>query len=301
MDDKAGRAKIHYLYWIAILSLALIYLVVKRFTPEPRFTEYLGNVATGISLVLGVVAIFYSFISNNNLSASLGNITGVSESLKLSESKIGNVLDQSKILIGNHDENIKNMREISQHVQSSVLTLSDTLAAMSDKTDELQQTIRTVPMRLDLLKEMIEKEKKPAAVVSQPSHPQGFSPEQAGSFNATAPIAGNFITYACVLANKYDRELSIEEVSTLIKRKYPSLMKGFMHCMYAAGLISRKAVDGKDDTWKILAIDKEIAKDIRPYFSRYIELAFRNDTQERTDYLSILEAMENFYSGPATS
>ncbi|MBC8745207.1 MULTISPECIES: hypothetical protein [Paraburkholderia] len=301
MDSGKSSERIHYLYWIGILSSLLIYSAVSKFTPEPKFTEYLGNAAAGISIVLGVVAIFYSFISNNNLSASLGNITGVSESLKLSESKIGNVLDQSKILIGNHDENIKNMRDISQHVQSSVLTLSETLAAMSSKTDELQQTIRIVPMRLDSLKEMIEKEKQPVATVPQSNHPQGFSPEQASSFNAAAPVSGNFITYACVLANKHDRELSIEEVCKLIKRNYPSLLTGFMHCMYATGLVSREVVDGKNDTWKIVGVDEEIAKDIRPYFSRYIELAFRNDAQKMADYLSILEAMENFYSGSPTS
>lgn len=300
VDNNKSSERIHFLYWIGILSSLLIYLTVKRFTPEPNFTEYLGNAAAGISIVLGIVAIFYSFISNNNLSASLGNITGVSESLKLSESRIGNVLDQSKVLIGNHDENVKNMREISQNVQSSVLTLFETLTAISSKTDELQQTIHTVPIRLDSLQEMIEKEKQPITVVPRSSRRQGFSAQQAASFNEMAPISGNFITYACVLANKQNRELSIVEIGNLIKRNYPSLLIGFMNCMHAAGLVLREPVDGKKDTWKILSIDEEIAKNIRPYFSSFIELVYADDVQKKEEYLVILEAMENFYSGLPT-
>lgn len=302
MDDKASKAdtaRIHYLYWIGILIFSLIYISCKTFTPEPNFTEYLGNVATGISLVVGVIAIFYSFISNNSLSASLGNISSVSESLKLSESKIENVLDQSKILVGNHDKNLETMRAMSEHVQSSVMTLSNTLTQISNKTDELQQTVVTVPTRLESIADLIEKKQQttPSPQISQAS--VTFSKAQAREFNRKSSVPGNLLTYGCALAKQHNKEFSLEVFNKLIERNYPNRLAGFLDCMSAAGLIKLDEVKGKENVWNIAAIDEEIAKDVKPYFVGFLDRSWADDAERLARYRGVLQALETFFATPS--
>lgn len=278
---------------------SLICISCKTFTPEPKFTEYLGNVATGISLVVGVIAIFYSFISNNSLSASLGNISSVSESLKLSESKIENVLDQSKILVGNHDKNLETMRSMSEHVQSSVMTLSNTLTQISNKTDELQQTVITVPTRLESIADLIEKKQQPISTSQESQSQVKFTVSQARSFNMKSSVAGNLLTYACVLANHYSKEFSIAEFISLIKRNYSNRSTGYLDCMSAAGLVTRKSLPGKEGVWNILAIDAEIAKNVKPYLVDFLGRAYAKEPIVLADYLGTLQSLESFFSAPA--
>jgi len=68
MDDKYEKIKIHFFYCILILVIAIIAIATDRWTAQKDFTAYLSNAATMTSLLLGLVAIFYSFISNDGLS-----------------------------------------------------------------------------------------------------------------------------------------------------------------------------------------------------------------------------------------
>ena len=72
-----SRVSLHLMYVTGIAVVASIVLATFEWTPQPHFTEYISNAATLTSLVLSVVAIFYSFVSTQDLSRSLGSIAGV--------------------------------------------------------------------------------------------------------------------------------------------------------------------------------------------------------------------------------
>jgi len=282
-----------------MLSVALIILIAVKWSNQPNFTEYIGNVATFSSLILGVIAIFYSFTSNNSLSNSLGNITSASESLKRSEIEIRSVLDQSKILANNHSENIEKMHEISESVQTNVSTLAETLSDISNKTTELQSTVLTVPTRLDAISEKLDG--KPQAALTPPTNRRGMSAEEASYFHRVSSISGNLITYGCVLAKAHDKEISAVNFNKMLDRNFSSLTSGFMDCMSAAGIIRRKSVRDKPGYWKIVSIDEEIEKSIKAYFVDWVDRSFPDEPEKKAEYMNMIAIMEQTFASSTTS
>lgn len=272
-----------------------------RWTSEPRFTEYIGNAATLTSLFLGVVAIFYSFISNNNLSNSLGTIANVAESLERAEVEIKGVLAESKMLAGKQDQNMQKMQQISENVQSSVAVVASTLDDISSKTTELQSTIYTVPTRLDAISEILER--KSQVTAPKPTTRQGFLPGEAAYFNSKASVSGNLITYACALANKHDADFSPVKLSALIGRSHSAeFSSGFFDCMAAAGIIRIKEIKENKGFYKVLEVDAEVAKSIKPEFLKFLDLAYKNNPDKKAEFMEILRTMENsFAASPTTS
>ena len=58
--SKISKSNLFYIMVIFYLGITMAFVLSIKFTPEERFTEYLGNAATSISIVLALIAIFYS-------------------------------------------------------------------------------------------------------------------------------------------------------------------------------------------------------------------------------------------------
>ncbi|MDF0501572.1 hypothetical protein POK33_12670 [Burkholderia cenocepacia] len=295
MDGNLRNHEIHYRYWIVILVFLLIVAVTVNWTTQPKFTEYIGNAATLISLVLGVVAIFYSYISNNSLSSSLGNISTASESLKGSEIEIKSVLEHSKLLASNHQENIRKLSEISDSVQTSVLTLSRAMEEVSAKTTELQSTVREVPSQLGVIAGKLEQKNQVQPVVRGK---RAFTREEALYFNSSAPIYGNFVTYGCVLAKIHRIPLSVNQLNRLLERQYDVESPGFFQCMLAGGIVdARRSTEKGGDYFDIVGVDSEVARGIKDYFVGFLDSEAYNDKPERRALLKgMLEKMERAFA-----
>ncbi|WP_263356152.1 hypothetical protein [Acidicapsa ligni] len=77
--------RIHFLYCVTILALAVVIMASARWTEFGSFTQYLRNMATVVSLLLALLAILYSHIVNNGLSKSLKNIREASSAMRKSK------------------------------------------------------------------------------------------------------------------------------------------------------------------------------------------------------------------------
>ncbi|MDZ4057086.1 MAG: hypothetical protein U1D69_08985, partial [Polynucleobacter sp.] len=64
MSTEVDRISLHFKYCVLILGMIIIAVATDRWTARQDFTTLLSNAATMTSLVLALVAIFYSFISN---------------------------------------------------------------------------------------------------------------------------------------------------------------------------------------------------------------------------------------------
>lgn len=73
--------------------MVIIAIATEKWSSKGEFTTYLSNAATMTSLFLGVVAIFYSFVSNDSMSRSLGSITTIT-------SEVGAVRDEINNFVG---------------------------------------------------------------------------------------------------------------------------------------------------------------------------------------------------------
>ena len=79
-----------------IQQALIIALITEKWSSKEGFTSYLSNAATLTSLLLGLVAIFYSFISNDSLSRGLGGITVVSKEIGEAREMIAGYLQQAE-------------------------------------------------------------------------------------------------------------------------------------------------------------------------------------------------------------
>lgn len=77
------RLRLHFIYVTIILGLVIICLATAYSinSGSPHLVDYVTFAATVTSLVLAVLAIFYSIVSNRDLSSSLGSLQTTSARL----------------------------------------------------------------------------------------------------------------------------------------------------------------------------------------------------------------------------
>lgn len=238
----------------------------------------------------------YSFSSNATLSNSLGNITNAAESLKRSETGINNVLNESQLLTSNHSEDIQKLQRISDSVDGNVVKLAETMAEISMKTNQLQAAVLEVPEYLVRIEKWMTDE-KPAQQNAVPVNKQGMSVTEAAYFNRVASINGNLVTIACVLANKFDREMSSAALNSLLSRNYAASSNGFIDCMAAAGIIQKRDAR-KKNFFRIVWVDETIKETAQKNFVDWINDIYSDEPDSRGRFLRMVKLMEDaFESG----
>lgn len=125
IDSFKKNLGLHFFYIIVFLVVLLIFVATGQWTDKDNFTSYLSNVATFTSLVLGLVAIFYSFIANDSIGKNLG---GVSEST--------NKLNDISVKIESSFESIESAKISSEQIKSKVSSLVDDLSLKINHLDE---------------------------------------------------------------------------------------------------------------------------------------------------------------------
>ncbi|WP_141246949.1 hypothetical protein [Halomonas salipaludis] len=120
-----NNLSIHFKYTTGILSGVIILLLTRDLASIPRLQEYIAFALTFSSLLLALIAIVYSFLSNESLSISLNKInTSAEEISKLSSSiresnetlhsRAGDVdkrVSESNLLIKEIGQNESNSRQ----------------------------------------------------------------------------------------------------------------------------------------------------------------------------------------------
>ena len=61
MEQSCEKLSLHFKYCGFIAVMVVVAIATERWSTSKDFTTYLSNAATMTSLLLGVVAIFYSF------------------------------------------------------------------------------------------------------------------------------------------------------------------------------------------------------------------------------------------------
>jgi hypothetical protein len=291
---------IHFAYWIIILVLFIIAIATDRWTAQQKFTEYLSNAATMTSLVLGLVAIFYSFIANDGLSRSLGNINSVSSEIKEAKEKIAAYVELTNAAGATARDSAEQMQRVSQQVDSNLISLSGTLTAIRSQTDRLDDAFAALPVRLDKLesnvldatKSLGEKAAPPAAAADA----KLMDASIVKRFLELSPLSANLVAYACVLAFKNDKTVSLPDFCTAIKENIPSYLSGYTACMDAAQLIDRRLVPAQSRVFTLESVHPTLVEASRDYFVRYVERTYKDKPEVRDSWLAKLASVEALFA-----
>jgi len=297
MSTDVERLRIHFFYCVSILTLVLILTATDRWSEKSNFTVYLTNAATMTSLVLALVAIFYSFIANNGLSQSLGNISMVSQDVRESKDQISKYLDLTTSSANTAKENTEAIQAVSRQVHSTLQTLETALGAIKSQTESLRDTVTALPTRLDLLEnKVLDATKslvggKATVATSRPSRRVPVANEVAQLFLDQSSLASNLLTYAAVRAFQTDKQLALPEFAKAINVAAANFFTGFLNCMDAVDLVDLKAT-GSSQAYEITGAHDFIVDNVRTYFVSYVESAFRTKAEQKAEWLDKLKNVE---------
>ncbi|MFN9485631.1 MAG: hypothetical protein ACK6BM_03170 [Cyanobacteriota bacterium] len=149
MHELANNQKmsIHYRYWLLILILSLIAVVTEKWSQSPNFTTYLSNAATLTSLLLGLVAIFYSFISNDSLSRGLGGISIVSQEISDSKDQIAGYLRDTDDINASIALSRGSIEQARSELAGDLIELKSLLQGVREESRELGSIVSNIPPR----------------------------------------------------------------------------------------------------------------------------------------------------------
>ncbi len=143
-----NNLRIHFFYVVLILSGALIITLTSDWTKLDGFTEYLSVAATITSLVLGVLAIIYSFVSNGSMSQFLGSIEASTSSIRNVSVELRAVADGARTIQERADERTTQLQKLAMDLRGAIEDIND-------RTSAIAGTVESLPSHLGELKEAI--------------------------------------------------------------------------------------------------------------------------------------------------
>jgi hypothetical protein len=254
-QTKESSGVIHYRYWILILLLIVIAIATDRWTGKEGFTDYLSNAATMTSLLLGLVAIIYSFVSNSTISSSLGSINTVSDEVDSVNKQIGEYIALARDIEKAGRDNVVNMAEISSGMKEKLGEFAELLTAMGDKNNEMHDLLSKLPGRLDDLDKRVgeislgaKPKKAEGAAGTAVAHVENKIVDRLFDRSSAAEI---FALYFCVKVWRGDKALDISELCRVLDvSSVEQMIHGFVRCLDSIGIVGihsedkEKAADG---------------------------------------------------------
>lgn len=300
MEQSSEKLALHFKYCGFIAVMIVVAIATERWSTSKDFTTYLSNAATMTSLLLGVVAIFYSFISNDGMSRSLGSITLVSTEVRETREDIKQFSKLTQDATRESQSNTASVQKASSDLSQSLGLLSGTLGQLSEQNDALKNLISALPTRMDQLEAKFGDVAKAVGEKPQPAQPPQATdapvPVNIDRFLARASLTQNLLSHACVHSYSSKKPLSIPMFCAAIEYNGPSGYIGFLSCMHAAQLCFRKLVDGQAQTYTVSSVNPELAKLSRLYFVEYIEQNYADKPDEKALWLKKLTAVEALFA-----
>lgn len=284
--------------------MLLIFVATERWSSTNEFTTYLSNAATMTSLLLGVVAIFYSFISNDGMSRSLGGISTVTNDVREARADIKTFVDQTKESARIAEVNNEMVRNASSELSDTMQSLSGTLEALSKQNENLQNLMSSIPTKFDQWEVRFGNVAK--AVGEKPQVGTGtfqntaLTDNAVDSFLKRATLSQNLLCIACVCAYEKKIDLDMKAFVTAIEWNGPIQLAGFLACMHAIQLCSRNVVEGPHSIFAITAIHPRLKERAKPYLVEYLEKTYKDAQEDREKWLAKVSAVEALFAAPRT-
>lgn len=235
--------------------------MTNNWTASKDFTQYLSNAATMTSLLLGVVAIFYSFISNNSMSNSLGSISEISKDVNKVGSQIAEYQEISGGLIDEGKKSTQAFEEASQEIKDNLQNFHYLLQAMDDKTLAMRDFMERIPSQIVQLEEKFNKfadnHQKQKEVTTTIRSDKTWDLE---TFIERSGALENLITYACLIhANKH-HVMDVDKICEVMDLGSAQILNSFIRCLDSADLLTLESIPKRERAY-LVTIDPQLDVD----------------------------------------
>lgn len=295
MEQKT--IKLHFKYCAAIMAAVIVLIATEKWSGSNDFTVYLSNAATMTSLMLAAVAIFYSFISNDSLSRSLGSISTVSSEMQGATHEISKVIESSEKSRIANETVISSMEGASSKIDDALETLDRTLSLIAEQNSELRSALAEIPSRIDKLEISVNDATKalssPKPDLSNQNTADSALPNGAiDKFMSRSPLGCNLLSYAACLAAKQEKIVSIKEFCAAIETENLAYFSGYLVSMHSIGIIQVEVLKGKSREYKIKWANDHLNNKILPYFNKYLASNIKEpELSKWKERISLIEEM----------
>lgn len=218
MSD-ASRERIHFAYILAIMLAAIIILVTVHWGGVSDLVSYISFALTLSSLILALIAIVYSFVSNGNLLRTLGSLDNVANSLSVSTDSLKSTTD-----------------ELAQEVERIPPSFQK-ISGQINETQEILKNIESVSLSAS------------AGSMANQSPEDQTEIVSTESFLANCSLLGILIIHALYLAEKHKIPFDLEDFSKQTGVNF-DYTQGFMVALNSARILNytdRKGIIGSVD------------------------------------------------------
>lgn len=298
MGDPNSQTVLHFKYnfgYITLILLSLLLAVIAhKWTPQPRFTEYLSNAATLASLLLALVAIVYSFISSESISKSLGQISLISRDVRASRDEVNAFIGTAKEINLQAEDGLNRLQHATHQIGGELANLNSTILSLDSHTKSLQETVIDIPTKLsqmedkfgDLEKAFNTKYTQHEGQQTSPakaSIASSFSNDLVDTFLEKSSLYENLLLVAIVLAYNTRNSLSVEDFCSAAKASIRNKTEGFISCMNAVGLASISKTDSPR-VYHVDHVNEVLAGKAPEYFNDYLDYVKHIDPKQYSDF-----------------
>jgi len=296
--DRLEKLKLHFFYCTLILALVIIAIATDRWTLQPKFTEFLSNAATMTSLVLGLVAIFYSFIANDSLSKSLGSIGAVSQEVHVAREEISKQVTLGAETTKSAERSTQLIERASSNIEQNLASLSQTLLSIQQHTTSLHGSLGNLPGRIDELEtRLMDATTGLGTKIAVPPSPTAETDVDVAllkRFLQRSSLSCDLLAYACMLAYKTQKNLSIKDFCDATNIALPNYMHGFLDCMDSLEVV--EIIRDKNETLVFKIINAhQILGESKEYFTSYIERRLKDKPEQFERWNNALEQVEKLF------
>lgn len=242
--DKS-RLQLHFIYTTIFLLFCLVLMATDRWTGQKNFTEYLTNVATMVSLVLALVAIFYSFITNIGLTQSLGNIERVSNDIASTRTAMQEFVSESHTIVNSGNENAVALQIVSEQVAKEINSLQITLGELRGENAKIRESLIPIPERIEQLSARIAEAAPAASSTLSPTKDDSADPEElALRFLKRSSLVGVAVALGIALAYSSKKGLDCKRIGEIVGST-GTYVHGFIVALHSTGVIQVTAIKNK--------------------------------------------------------
>ena len=225
-NDKS-TLKLHFFYVTLILCAAIILLATQNWTKLPGFTDYLNVAATVTSLVLGVLAIIYSFVSSNSTNNFLGFVEASTREMRTIGTEMRSIVTSGQELQSRAEQRNDELHKL-------VGNLREAVDAVSNKTTEIAETL---PSQISELREEFRKSSQtegPAQQMTSLEHL--WKSEYLVAFLETASLLGIAALKGMLDAQVADKYCDLNTLTSKGSEKNYDYVYGFLIASNCAGV-----------------------------------------------------------------
>lgn len=238
-NSSSDTLKIHFFYVVVILAGIIVLLATRNWTELKGFTDYLSVAATITSLVLGVLAIIYSFVSSNSTNSSLGSIESSAHDIRSIGADLRRIVSEGQQLQNEAESKNREFHQLVGDLQVAV-------EGISSKTAEIAGTVQGLPSQFgELRDEMRKRSQAEPAEKSKEDLRSMWTPEKLNAFLSNMSLLGLTAAKALCDAKVSDRYCDLRKLFDTELTKSFEYVYGFLIAASSAGAFRYETPEGE--------------------------------------------------------